>query len=70
MEASARLGQPHTRIDGTAKVCGVAAYPGDAYPERLAHGVLVTSAIARGRITTLDDSAARASGTRCLSRLR
>ena len=60
MEAPARLGDSHPRVDGPDKVCGAAKYPDDVYPEQLAHAVLVTSAIACGRITGLDEHAARA----------
>ena len=50
----ARLGRPQPRIDGPAKVSGVADYPGDVRLPQQAYGVLVTSPMARGRITRLD----------------
>ena len=52
------LGHPHVRIDGPAKVCGTADFPGDIHPRDLAYGVLVTSPMARGRIIRMDVSAA------------
>ncbi|WP_267394358.1 MULTISPECIES: xanthine dehydrogenase family protein molybdopterin-binding subunit [unclassified Sphingomonas] len=54
----AALGDPHVRIDGPAKVCGTADFPGDIHPRDLAYGVLVTSPMARGRIVRMDTSAA------------
>ncbi|MGI4877912.1 MAG: xanthine dehydrogenase family protein molybdopterin-binding subunit [Janthinobacterium lividum] len=56
----ARLGQPEVRIDGPAKVCGSAQYPGDVRLSRQAYGVLVTSPVARGRIARLDRTTALA----------
>ena len=53
---AARLGQPQVRTDGPAKVRGEAQYPGDVSLPRQAYGVLVTSPMARGRITRLDPS--------------
>ncbi|WP_010216105.1 xanthine dehydrogenase family protein molybdopterin-binding subunit [Sphingomonas sp. PAMC 26621] len=54
----ATLGKPHARIDGPAKVCGTAEFPGDVHPEHMAYGVLVTSPMARGRIVRMDTTAA------------
>jgi xanthine dehydrogenase YagR molybdenum-binding subunit len=54
------MGQPVARIDGRLKVTGRARYPADIPVANLAHGVLVTSTIARGRIASLDAEAARA----------
>jgi xanthine dehydrogenase YagR molybdenum-binding subunit len=53
------LGRSQVRIDGPAKVCGTAAFPGDIHPHDLAYGVLVTSPMARGRIVRMDTSVAR-----------
>ena len=49
----ARLGRPQTRIDGPAKVCGLADYPGDVSFPGMAHAALAVSAIARGRVTSI-----------------
>lgn len=54
-----RIGQPTPRIDGRAKVTGRALYASDEPVARPAHAVLLTSAIARGRITGFDLSQAR-----------
>ncbi|HEY3723831.1 MAG TPA: molybdopterin cofactor-binding domain-containing protein, partial [Acidimicrobiia bacterium] len=54
------LGPGVDRVDGPAKVRGAAAYPTDVtYPD-LAHAALVRSTIASGRVTEIDDAAARA----------
>ncbi len=54
------LGPGVDRVDGPAKVRGVAAYPTDVtYPD-LAHAALVRSAIASGRVIAIDDADARA----------
>ena len=45
------IGQPMTRVDGRAKVTGAAKYAAEHHAHDLAHGVVITSAIARGRIT-------------------
>ncbi len=55
-----RIGQPATRIDGRAKVTGMARYASDEVVANPAHAFLVTSAIARGRIRGFDLAAARA----------
>jgi xanthine dehydrogenase YagR molybdenum-binding subunit len=52
------LGRAQVRIDGPAKVCGAADFPGDIHPHDLAYGVLVTSPVARGRIVRMDTSVA------------
>lgn len=53
-------GQPLPRIDARSKVTGEAQYAADIPLHDLAHGVLVTSGIARGRVRSLDLRAARA----------
>lgn len=50
------LGQPIDRTDGFAKVTGQAKYSADYTEPNLAHAVLVTSTIARGRIVSIDTS--------------
>ncbi|GLY84190.1 xanthine dehydrogenase family protein molybdopterin-binding subunit [Actinoallomurus iriomotensis] len=47
-------GTPHTRREGRAKVTGEARYTGDIPFAELAHGWLVTSTVARGRIRSVD----------------
>ena len=54
------IGLPRSRIDGPAKVTGAATYAGEFTAPTLLHGAVVSSAIARGRITAIDDTAARA----------
>ena len=78
-----RIGTPHWRVEGVAKVTGRALYGADQKPlvgpegrplqtadeipaespsagKRLAHAELVTAPIARGRITAIDETRARA----------
>jgi xanthine dehydrogenase YagR molybdenum-binding subunit len=52
------VGQPIDRVDGRLKVTGRAAYTADHNIPNLAFGVLVTSAIAKGRIASIDTTAA------------
>jgi len=54
------IGQPLNRIDGYAKVTGRAKYAGEYNEPDLTHGVVVSSAIAKGRITNIDASKALA----------
>lgn len=54
------MGAPVPRIDARLKVTGQAPYAGDQAPKDMAHGVLVTGTIARGRVTRLHLEAARA----------
>jgi xanthine dehydrogenase YagR molybdenum-binding subunit len=49
-----KIGTPRTRLEGRAKVTGEARYTGDVPFAELAHGWLVTSTIARGRIRAID----------------
>lgn len=55
----AAIGQPINRVDGPLKVTGKATYTADQNIPNLAYGVLVTSAIAKGRITSIDTRAAQ-----------
>jgi xanthine dehydrogenase YagR molybdenum-binding subunit len=52
------IGQPANRVEGRAKVTGAARYAADYPFDNLAYGVLVTSAITKGRISAIDTSAA------------
>lgn len=62
MAASQRIGigSAVNRIDGIAKVTGQARYAAEHPAPDLLHGVVVSSTIAKGRITNIDESAARA----------
>jgi xanthine dehydrogenase YagR molybdenum-binding subunit len=59
-EAKDNMGRPEPRIDGRDKITGVARYPSDFAVPNPAYPCLVTSAIARGRISGVDLSAAQA----------
>ncbi|KPI08367.1 Xanthine dehydrogenase [Actinobacteria bacterium OK074] len=48
------VGTARTRIDGRAKVTGAARYAGEIPFAELAHGWLVLSTVARGRISAVD----------------
>ncbi len=54
------IGQPLTRRDGVLKVTGEARYAADNHPPGMLHAVLAVSSIARGRVSFLDATAARA----------
>ncbi|WFU11607.1 hypothetical protein QA646_24775 (plasmid) [Rhizobium sp. CB3090] len=58
--AKENMGEPLPRIDARLKVTGKAPYPADIPVNNLAHGMLVTSAVARGRLTSLHLNEARA----------
>ncbi|MGX1032033.1 CO/xanthine dehydrogenase Mo-binding subunit [Streptomyces ambofaciens] len=48
------VGTPHTRVEGRDKVTGAARYAGEIPFADLAHGWLVLSTVARGRIRAID----------------
>jgi xanthine dehydrogenase YagR molybdenum-binding subunit len=50
------IGTAISRIDGLAKVTGAAKYAGEFSTSGLAHASVVTSTIAKGRITSIDTS--------------
>ncbi|KXV15247.1 acylaldehyde oxidase [Caballeronia megalochromosomata] len=54
------IGKPLDRTDGVLKVTGQARYSADNTDAKLAHAVLVTSTIAKGRIASIDTSRAEA----------
>jgi xanthine dehydrogenase YagR molybdenum-binding subunit len=57
------IGTPTSRVDGHAKVTGGAKYAGDMNVPGLVFGAVVTSSVAKGRIKSIDTSAAlRATG--------
>ena len=53
------IGTGTSRIDGVAKVTGAAKYAAEFNAPGLLHGSIVTSTIAKGRITRIDTSAAK-----------
>ena len=57
---SITIGTPVSRVDGYLKVTGAATYASDTLLPHMAHAVLVPSTIARGRITSIDQSEAAA----------
>src|SRR5947208_2870055 len=60
MSATTYLGKPTSRIDGPAKVTGTAKYAAEYNVPGLAHGCVVSSAIAKGRIKQIDTADALA----------
>lgn len=54
------MGEPVACYDGRAKVTGGARYASDVAVANPAYAFLVTSAVARGRIASIDEAAARA----------
>src|SRR2546430_13205946 len=54
------IGRATPRVDGRLKVTGAARYGADAEIANPAFAYLVTSRIARGRITRIDDAPTRA----------
>ncbi len=62
MDGSGRIGigSPINRVDGLAKVTGQARYAAEHPVAGLLYGVVVSSAIAKGRITAIDETRARA----------
>jgi xanthine dehydrogenase YagR molybdenum-binding subunit len=58
--ANAYIGTPQNRVDGRAKVTGEAKYAAEFDAPDLAYGIVVSSAIAKGRIKSIDTSAALA----------
>ena len=54
------VGRATSRVDGPAKVTGAAKYAAEYPAPDLAYGIVVSGAIARGKITVIDTSAALA----------
>ncbi|MFC7556777.1 xanthine dehydrogenase family protein molybdopterin-binding subunit [Pseudoroseomonas wenyumeiae] len=54
------IGTPRSRVDGRAKVTGAARYAGEFTAPDLAHGYIVSSAVAKGRVLSVETEAARA----------
>ena len=55
---TAVIGQPISRVDGRRKVTGRATYAAEFDVPGLAHGAIVRSTIAHGRIASIDSAAA------------
>jgi xanthine dehydrogenase YagR molybdenum-binding subunit len=55
---TAVIGQPISRVDGRQKVTGSATYAAEFDQPRQAHGAIVRSTIANGRIASIDAAAA------------
>jgi xanthine dehydrogenase YagR molybdenum-binding subunit len=56
MTTSSYIGHPISRVDGRAKVTGAAKYASEHNAPDLTYGVVVSSPIAKGRITRIDVS--------------
>ena len=54
---TAFIGQPVSRVDGRLKVTGGATYAAEFEAPRLAHGAIVRSTVANGRIASIDAAA-------------
>src|SRR5258705_8619385 len=54
MTATSYVGKPTSRVEGRAKVTGIAKYAAEYNVPGVAHGVVVSSAIAKGRIKRID----------------
>lgn len=57
---TAHIGKPTSRVDGRAKVTGAAKYAAEYNVPNLAYGYVVSSAVAKGKITAIDASGALA----------
>ena len=55
---TAFIGQPVSRVDGRQKVTGAATYAAESRMLGLAHGALVRSTVAKGRIASIDTTEA------------
>jgi xanthine dehydrogenase YagR molybdenum-binding subunit len=60
MNSTNSIGKPISRVDGPAKVTGQAKYAAEFNVPGLAHGFVVNSTIAKGRIKKIDRAAALA----------
>lgn len=52
------IGKPISRVDGPRKVTGAAKYAAEVHKEGLTYGVVVSAAITKGRIKSIDSSRA------------
>src|SRR5438128_1133433 len=55
---TAFIGQPVSRVDGRQKVTGAATYAAEFRMPGLAHGAIVRSTVANGRVASIDGAAA------------
>jgi xanthine dehydrogenase YagR molybdenum-binding subunit len=55
---TAFIGQPVSRVDGCWKVTGGATYAAEFHVPGLAHGAIVRSTIANGRVASIDTTPA------------
>lgn len=60
MATTVHIGDPMNRFDGIEKVTGAARYAAEHPVDGLLHGFAISSAVAKGRITTIDATAALA----------
>ena len=58
IESKREVGQPVSRVDGALKVMGKARFAAEVPFENLTYAALVYSTIARGRIASIDTTAA------------
>ena len=59
MRHGSNIGQPLTRRDGVLKVTGQATYAADNHPPGMLFAVMAVASISRGRVTSLDVTAAK-----------
>lgn len=60
LKAQGYVGSPQNRVDGRAKVTGEARYAAEFDTPDLVYGIVISSVIAKGRIKSIDSSAALA----------
>ena len=60
MPVTAKIGDSTSRIDGVDKVTGAARYAAEYFFDGMLYGWIVSSAIAKGCIASIDETAARA----------
>src|SRR4051812_8965574 len=60
LAAPPTIGQSLTRVDGKLKVTGAAKFAAEFLPPKISYAALIQSTIAKGRVSKIDSSAARA----------
>src|SRR5262245_115136 len=60
MDSKSYVGTSQNRVDGHLKASGAAKYAADYVAAGLTHGIVVSSAIAKGRVTAIETAAALA----------
>src|SRR5262249_23062382 len=60
VDSNIYVGTPQNRVDGPAKTSGTAKYAAEYPTTGLTHGVVVSSGIAKGRVTSIETEAALA----------